>query len=209
MKIISSRYKPQPVLIGLVSSLLLLVSACTTPVTSPLSLAIKVPTQVENGNFVPFLITASRPLVNGEMLTVMASNEVICTIKPSGGVVLSAFSGRARMRHSGVLQGLVATRDGTKIKVAEHIRVTQGATIPATGVSGNSHKTQIQGKELLIVFINDMALTGFIESATITLADGQIQIHASPLLAENPQFGFKTSSSLKKVEVAAVTGPNR
>ena len=205
MKITPIRYKPKPVLISVVSSLMLLVSACVTPVASPLSLTVKVPAQVENGNFVPFSITASRPLVSGEVLTVMVSNDVVCTIKPSGGVVLSAFSGRARMMRSGALQALVTTRDGTEIKVAQRVSVTQGATIPANGVSGNSHKTQIQGQELLIVFVNDMARTGFIQSVTITLAEGQIQIHASPLLAEKPQFGFKTPSSLEKVEVTAVT----
>ena len=184
---------------------MLLVSACTAPVASPLKLAIKAPTEVENGNFVPFQITFSRPLASGEVLTVMAGNEMVCTIKPSGGIVLSAFSGRARMLHSGALQALVIARDGGKIKVAEQVSVTRGATIPASGVSGNSHKIQIQGNELLIVFVNDMGRTGFIESATITLADGQIQIHGSPLLAENPQFSFKTPNSLKKVEVTAVT----
>ena len=205
MKITPTRYKLKPALISVVSSLMLLVSACVTPVaSSPLSLTIKVPTQVENGNFVPFSITASRPLVSGEVLTVMVNNDVVCTIKPSGGVVLSAFSGRARMMHSGALQALVTTRDGTEIKVAQRVSVTQGATIPASGVSGNSHKTQIQGQELLLVFVNDMARTGFIQSATIILAEGQIQIQASPLLAEKPQLGFKTPNSLKKVEVTAV-----
>lgn len=205
MNITTSRCKSKSVLIGLVSSLMLLVSACTAPVASPLKLAIKAPTEVENGNFVPFQITFSRPLASGEVLTVMAGNEMVCTIKPSGGIVLSAFSGRARMLRSGALQALVIARDGGKIKVAEQVSVTRGATIPASGVSGNSHKIQIQGNELLIVFVNDMGRTGFIESATITLADGQIQIHGSPLLAENPQLSFKTPNSLKKVEVTAVT----
>ena len=190
MKITMSRYKLM--LIGWVYSVMLIVSACATPVAPPLKLAIKAPTQVENGNFVPFSITFNRSLVNGETLTILAGNEKVCTIKPSGKMALSAFSGRARMRRSGALQALVTTRDGAKISVAEQISVAQGAIIPASGVSGDSHKTQVQGNELLVVFVNDMARTGFIESATITLADGQIQIHATPLLAAKPQLGFIT-----------------
>ena len=209
MKVTRPCCKSKSVLVGWVFSFMLIVSACATPVASPLKLAIKAPTQVENGNFVPFLITFSRPLVSGEVLTVMVSNDVVCTIKPSGGVVLSAFSGRARMLHSGALQALVIVRDGAQIRAAEQVSVTRGAAIPDSGVSGNSHKVQIQGKELLIVFVNDMARTGFIESATITLADGQIQIQGSPLLAEKPQLGFKTPNSLKKVEVTAVTDSSR
>ena len=206
MKVTKLRYKLKSLLIGLASSLMLIVSACATPVVSPLNLVIKVPAQVENGNFVPFSISFSRPLVSGEALTVMAGNERVCTIKPSGGVALSAFSGRARMLRSGTLQALAITRDGTKLRSAEQVSVTQGAIIPASGVSGNSHKVQVQEGELLIVFVNDMARAGFIESATITLTDGQIQIEGSPLLAAKPQFGFKTSNSLKKVEVTAATG---
>ena len=209
MKVTTSRYLSKPLLIGFISSFILIISACATPVASPLKLAIKAPSQVENGNFVPFMISFSRPLVSGEMLTVLAGNEQVCTIKLTGGVTLSAFSGRARMLHSDALQALASVRDGTKIMATEQVSVTRGATIPATGVSGNSHKIQIQGKELLIVFVNDMARTGFIESAVITLADGQIQIHGSPLLAEKPQFGFQTPNSLKKVEVTAVTDSSR
>lgn len=209
MKATVSCLTSKSIMIGLVWSLMLIVGACAAPVVSPLSLALKVPRQVENGNFVPFLITASRPLVKGEVLMVMAGNDVVCTIKPSGEATLSAFSGRARMLRSGALQAQVTTSDGAKVKIAEQVVVTLGARIPARGVSGNSNKIQVQGDELMILFVNDMARTGFIESATVTLADGQIQIQGSPLLAEKPQLGFKIPNSLKKVEVTAVANTSR
>ncbi len=181
------------------------VGACITPSAETLpSLTITAPEQVENGNFVPFLITADRPLVSGEELLLKADNEVIYKVRTTGKVAVYEFSGRVRMQRTGILHVVVTTRSGAKAAVSAKVAVAQGATIPAGGVTGTSNKTRVQDDEVLVLFINDMPLKGFIESATILLRDGDIQISGTPLLAEKPQLGFRTHNSLKKVEVTAV-----
>jgi hypothetical protein len=181
------------------------VGACVTRPPEPLpSMSITVPEQVENGNLVPFLITASRPLVSGDELVLKADNELIYKVRTSGKVSVHAFSGRVRMRRSGMLHVVVTTRSGAKAAVSTRVAVARGATIPASGVTGNSNKTRVQGDEVVVLFINDMPSKGFIESATIQLRDGDIQIKATPLLAEKPQLGFRTHNSLNKVDVTAV-----
>ncbi len=197
--------KVNPGSIALLIAILAALSACVTPPSGPLpSLTITAPEQVENGNFVPFLITANRPLVSGEQLVLKADNEVIYKVHTAGKVSVYAFSGRARMRRSGMLHAVVTTRSGDKAVASVKVAVSQGANIPASGVTGNSNKTRVQGDEILVLFINDMPAKGYIESATIRLRDGDIQIEGTPLLAEKPQLGFRTPNSLRKVEVAAV-----
>lgn len=180
-------------------------SSCVTPTVESLpTLTVTAPEQVENGNFVPFQITSDRPLRSGEELVLKADNEVICKVGTSGRVAIYSFSGRVRMRRSGLLHVVVTTRSGAKVATSVKVAVTQGGKIPLTGVAGNSNKTLVQGDEILVLFINDMPAKGYIESATITLRDGSIQISATPLLAEKPQLGFRTHNSLQKVEVTAV-----
>lgn len=191
--------------ITLLLAILAAVGACVTPLSGPLpSLTITAPEQVENGNFVPFLITANRPLASGEELVLKADNEVIYKVQTAGKVSVYAYSGRARMRRSGMLHVVVTSRGGDKAVASAKVEVAQGATIPASGVTGNSNKTRVQDDEILVLFINDMPVKGYIESATIRLRDGDIQIKGTPLLAEKPQLGFRTPNSLRKVEVTAV-----
>ena len=191
--------------ITLLLAVLATVGACVTPPSGPLpSLTITAPEQVENGNFVPFLITSNRPLASGEELVLKADSEVIYKVQTAGNVSVYAFSGRARMRHSGMLHVVVTSRSGDKAVASAKVEVSQGATIPPNGVTGNSNKTRVQGDEILVLFINDMPVKGYIESATIRLRDGDIQIKGTPLLAEKPQLGFRTPNSLRKVEVTAV-----
>ena len=197
--------KANLVSITLLLAVLAAVGACVTPPSGPLpSLTITAPEQVENGNFVPFLIAASRPLVSGEELVLRADNEVIYKVRTAGKVSVYAFSGRARMRRSGMLHVTVTSRSGDKAIASAKVTLAQGAAIPASGVTGNSNKTRVQGDEILVLFINDMPFKGYIESATIRLQDGDIQIKGTPLLAEKPQLGFRTPDSLRKVEVIAV-----
>lgn len=180
------------------------VSGCVTPRPETLpSLTITTPEQVENGNFVPFLITVDRPLVSGEELVLKADNEVIYKVQTTGKVSVYAFSGRVRMRHTGLLHVVVTTRGGAKAAISAKVAVSQGGTIPVSGVTGTSNKTRVQGDEILVLFINDMPSMGFIESATIQLRDGDIQISGTPLLAEKPQLGFRTHNSLGKVDITA------
>ncbi len=182
-------------------------SACVTPAIEPLpTLTVTAPEQVENGDFVPFQITSDRPLKSGEELVLKADNDVICKVRTSGRVAIYSFSGRVRMRRSGLLHVVVTTRNGAKVATSVKVVVTQGGKIPLTGVTGNSNKTRVQGDEILVLFINDMPVKGYIESATIALRDGSIEITGTPLLAEKPQLGFRTHNSLKKVEVTAVVG---
>jgi hypothetical protein len=184
------------------------VGACVTPSAESLpALTITVPDLVENGNFVPFLITSSRALVSGEELVLKADSEVVYKVQTTGKISVYAYSGRARMQHSGILHATVTTRSGAKAAVSTTVTVAQGATIPASGVTGNSNKTRVQGDELLVLFINDMPQKGFIEAATIQLRDGDIKVTGTPLLAEKPQLGFRTRNSLKQVEVNAVVKP--
>ncbi len=183
---------------------LLGMDGCVAPPVEPLpALTVTVPEQVENGNFVPFLITSDRPLKSGEELVLKADNEVIYKVRTSGKVSVYSFSGRLRMRHSGLLHVVVTTRSGGKVATSVNVTVAQGGKIPLSGVTGNSNKTRVQGDEVLVLFINDMPLKGYIESATIALRDGNIQISGTPLLAEKPQLGFRTHNSLQKVEVTA------
>lgn len=180
-------------------------SACVTPAVEPLpTLTVTAPEQVENGNFVPFQITSDRLLKSGEELVLKADNEVICKVRPTGRVAIYSFSGRLRMRRSGLLHVVVTTRNGAKAATSVKVAVTQGGKIPLTGVTGNSNKIRVQGDEILVLFINDMPAKGYIESASITLRDGSIEITGTPLLAEKPQLGFRTHNSLQKVEVSAV-----
>ncbi len=184
---------------------LLGLGGCVTSPAAPLpNLTVTVPEQVENGNFVPFLITLDRPLQSGEELVLKAGNEVIYKVRTTGKVSVYAFSGRVRMQHSGLLHVVVTTRSGAKAATSVSVTVAQGGKIPLSGVTGNSNKTRVQGDEVLVLFINDMPLKGYIESATIALRDGGIRISGTPLLAEKPQLGFRTHNSLKKVEVSAV-----
>lgn len=184
---------------------LILMAGCVTSPSAPLpKLTMTVPEQVENGNFVPFLITAARPLAAGDELVLTANGEVIYKVRASGKVQVYAFSGRLRLRRSGLLQVMVTARDGGKAAVSTKVAVARAATIPASGVTGNSNKTRVQGDELLVLFINDMPAKGFIESAVIKLTEGEIHIQGTPLLAEKPQLGFRTRNSLAKVEVSAV-----
>ena len=186
-------------------TLLVGAAACVVRPPEPLPLmSITAPEQVENGNLVPFLIKASRPLVSGDELLLKADSDMIYRVRFSGKASVFGFSGRVRMRRSGMLHVMVTTRSGTKAAVSAKVAVARGASIPASGVTGNSNKIRVQGDEVVVLFINDMPRKGYIESATIRLEDGDILIKGTPLLAEKPQLGFRTHNSLKKVEVIAV-----
>jgi predicted secreted protein len=194
---------------------LLLSSACVPPLTAvtevstPPKLGLKAPAQIENGNSVPFEITASRPLGQGDELTLLVNETLAYVVRPTGKVTLRAFTGRVRMARSGVLRALVKTHGAGQVEASAPVTVSVGATIPDSGLTGNSNKTRVEGDELVVLFMNDMPKKGYVESASLLLADGGIEVTTTPLLSEKPQLGFRTGNSLVQVEVNAVATPSQ
>ena len=193
----------------LLVGLLAMLASCVTRVEPLPVVSVKVPEQVENGNFVPFQITISRNLVSGDELSLYVNNEVACKVRVTGKVSVNAFSGRVRMTRSGALRAVLTTYGGNHVSVSERVNVSQRGAIPATGVTGNSHKSSVRDDEVLVMFMNDMPRHGYIETATITLADGRVLISGSPILSANPQLAFRTPNSLKQLDVTAVAAPTQ
>lgn len=169
-------------------------------------LTINTPVQAENGAVVPITVEIKPELQAGDRLTLLVNNnDVACTVQPRGNVVLTGFSTRVRMSSSGQLRVVVTRKNGTQTESAQPVRITVGATIPHEGNADTSYKTKTRPREgsprieeFLILVNNAMAWNSYIKNILVTLADGAVEISATPWLSSNPLIGFKTPNSLDR-----------
>lgn len=157
-----------------------------TNLPSSSGLTIKVPQQVENGEFVPFAVTITPELRTGDQLAVLVEDQVACTIQPQGNAALSAFSARLRMLKSGQVGALVTRRDKTQTATTARIAVTVPATIPDRAAPGDDTKVRTRQDQLLVLFNNPMARDSYIKNIQVRLTEGTVEVATTPWVSKNP-----------------------
>lgn len=169
---------------------------------SSYGISIRAPDLAENGAVVPFEVTTSAPLVNGERLYLVVNDEYVSHIViPQGRIEVRKFSVRCRMPMTGYLRGIVIDQSNKIRAASKEVQVKLGATMNSTEY-GNSFSHKIRAAknysdaEIKILINSPMSGVNYLKNTTIKYGDtGNVVISMTPAASKNPYLGITTVAS--------------
>lgn len=171
---------------------------------SSCKVSIKAPDIAENGAVVPVEVTLAQPLQEGGNLTILTVEGSAVFVEADRTVRLTGVSTRVRLP-AGVseVRAFLDCGNGAKAGSARSVKTTIGGLVWASGGSAAPDKVRVRAggsNEIKILVSNRMARDAYPKEMTISTPRGEIRAVLSPLLAQNPYFGFVGAETFASAE---------
>lgn len=167
--------------------------------------SLRAPSIAENGSVVPVEITLQSPLAPGDTMIISGDGERALEIKTNTHPV-SMVSTRLRLSN-GKVSAYAIRGNGQVDSGTQYIRIgIPAGNPPSSGNGGTEHKVRASGREVKMLFSNDMAMSGHIHNVVINPENGgPIYVTFTPRMSKNPYLGVESTNNIGSATVTVNT----